>query len=33
VRASFRWRGVTVVNPFAEPISPWLDAFLDQRHD
>jgi predicted nucleic acid-binding protein len=26
----FRWRGVTVVNPFAEPISPLLDAFLDQ---
>jgi predicted nucleic acid-binding protein len=26
----FRWRGVTVVNPFAEPMSPLLDAFLDQ---
>lgn len=26
----FRWRGVTVVNPFAEPLSPLLDAFLDQ---
>ncbi len=27
---SFRWRGVTVVNPFAAPMSPLLDAFLDQ---
>ena len=26
----FRWRGVTVVNPLAEPMSPLLDAFLDQ---
>jgi len=26
----FRWRGVTVVNPFEEPMSPLLDAFLDQ---
>ncbi len=26
----FHWRGVTVVNPFAEPMSPLLDAFLDQ---
>lgn len=26
----FRWRGVTIVNPFAEPMSPLLDTFLDQ---
>ncbi len=26
----FRWRGVTVVNPFAKPMSPLLDAFLAQ---
>ncbi len=25
-----RWRGVTVVNPFAAPMSPLLDAFLAQ---
>ena len=31
MQAGFRWRGVTVVNPFAEPISPLLDAFLAQR--
>jgi len=30
LHAGFRWRGVTVVNPFAEPMSPLLDAFLDQ---
>lgn len=27
----FRWRGVTVVNPFREPRSPLLDAFLSQK--
>lgn len=26
----FRWRGVTVVDPFAATPSPLLDAFLDQ---
>ncbi len=26
----FRWRGVTVVNPFAATTSPLLDAFLAQ---
>lgn len=30
LHAGFRWRGVTVVDPFAEPMSPLLDAFLDQ---
>ena len=30
LQPGFRWRGVTVVNPFAEPMSPVLDAFLDQ---
>ncbi len=30
LQAGFRWRGVTVVHPFADPVSPLLDAFLDQ---
>ncbi len=30
LQSGFRWRGVTVVNPFIEPTSPLLEAFLDQ---
>lgn len=30
MQSGFRWRGVTVVNPFADPPSPLLEAFLDQ---